>query len=136
MSSKLSGFISRSSERIGPPSSWNTPERVAAGEQLVGGLVVQRQAQQVELAAVVELDVLDRVVDDRQVAQAEEVHLQQPERLAGRVVELRDDRPVGVPAHQRDVVDDRLGRHDHAGGVHAGLPDQPLDALGGVDDLA
>ena len=110
-------------------------ERVAAGEQLVGRLVVQRQRQQVEFLAVVELDVLDRVVDDRQVAQAQEVHLEQAERLAGRVVELRDDHAVGVPAHQRDVVDDRLGAHDHAGRVHAGLPDQALDAAGGVDDL-
>jgi hypothetical protein len=54
-----------------------------------------------------------RVVDDRQVAQAQEVHLEQAERLSGRVVELRDDRAVGGPAHQRDVVD-RLGPHDEA----------------------
>ena len=128
MSSKLSGFISRSSERIGPPSSWNTPRVSPRASSSYVGLVVQRQRQQVELLAVVELDVLDRVVDDRQVAQAQEVHLEQAERLAGRVVELRDDHAVGVAAHQRDVVDDRLGAHDHAGGVHAGLPDQALDA--------
>ena len=110
-------------------------QRVAPGQQLVGGLVGQRQAEQVDLDLPVVLDRLDRVAHDREVAQAEEVHLQQAEALAGRVVELRDHRAVGVPGPHRDVVGQRLGRHDHPGRVHAGLADQPLDALGGVDDL-
>ena len=110
-------------------------ERVAAGQQLVGGLVVERQAEQVDRDAPVGLDGLDRVGHDRQVAQAEEVHLEQAEALAGRVVELRDDRAVVGPGPHRDVVGERLGGHDHAGRVHAGLADQALDAPGGVDDL-
>src|SRR3712207_7874651 len=55
---------------------------------------------------------LFRSVDDREVAQAEEVHLQQPERLAGAHVELRDDRPVRLAALDRDDVDQRRARHD------------------------
>ena len=110
-------------------------ERVTAGQQLVGGLVVQRQAQQVDRDVPVLLDRRDRVGHDRQVAQAEEVHLQQPEALAGRVVELRDDRAVGGPGPDRDVIGQRLRGHDHPGRVHAGLADQPLDPAGGVDDL-
>ena len=77
-----------------------------------------------------------RVVEDREVAQAEEVHLQQAERLAGAHVELRDDRAVGVAALDRDDVDQRLARQDHARGVHAPLPLQALEPAGGVDDLA
>ncbi len=116
-----------------PPSSWKTPRVSPAGQQLVGLGVVERQVEQLDAVAGVELDHLEAVVDDRQVAQAQEVHLQQAERLAGRVVELRDDRAVGVAAHDRDVVGDHLGRHDHAGGVDAGLPDQALQAAPEVD---
>ena len=80
------------------------------------------------------LDVGQGVVDDGEVAQAEEVHLQQAERLARRVVELGDDRAVLLPLHDRDRVDQRLARHDHRAGVHAPLPLEPLEALCGLDD--
>ncbi len=110
-------------------------ERVTAAEQVVRRLVVQWQLEQVDLLAAAHLDVANRVVHDGEVAQPEEVHLQQAERLAGRVVELRDHRAVGLALHQRHVVGQRLGRHDHPGCVHAGLADQALQALRGVDDL-
>ena len=42
--------------------------------------------------------------------------------------------PSALALHERDVVDHRLGGHDHAGGVHAPLPLQALQAAGGVDD--
>ena len=93
------------------------------------------QRVEVDVLVAVELDVLDGVVEDRQVAQAEEVHLDQAERLAARVVELRDDLAVLEPAHDRDDVDERLAGHDDAGGVHAPLALQALEAEGGVDDL-
>ena len=75
MSSKLSGFICRSSDRIGPPSSWNTPSVSPRGEQLVGGLVVELEVFEHEPDAAVRLDVVEGVVDDREVAQPQEVHL-------------------------------------------------------------
>ena len=77
---------------------------------------------------------LTRVVEDREVAQPQEVHLDQAERLAGRVVELRDHRAVGGPLQQRDHVEQRLAGHDHAGGVDAPLALEALDADRGVDD--
>ena len=95
MSSKLSGRISRSSARIGPPSSWKTPSVSPRAEQLVGRRVVERQVLEDQRLAAVGLDVVQRVVEDREVAQPEEVHLDQAERLARRVVELGDDRAVG-----------------------------------------
>ena len=110
-------------------------EGVAAGQQLVGRRVVQRDRLDLQPRLAVELDVLQRVVDDREVAQAEEVHLEQPERLAGAHVELRDDRAVGLAALDRDDVDQRLRRHDHAGRVHAPLPLEALQPARGVDDL-
>ena len=110
-------------------------QRVAAGQQLVGGLVVQRQRLQHDVLAAVVLDAGDGVVQHGQVAQAQEVHLEQAERLARRVVELGDDRAVGLALPHRNVVDDRLAAHDHAGRVHAGLADQPLQAARGVEHL-
>src|SRR6266704_65622 len=101
----------------GPAVELEHAERVPAGQQVIGRLVIERQAQQVDRDVPVLLDRRDRVGHDGEVAQAEEVHLQQPEALAGRVVELRDDRAVGRPGPDRDVVGQRLRRHDHPGGV-------------------
>ena len=99
------------------------------------GLSSSGQGFQVDVGAPVGLDAVDRVVQHGQVPQPEEVHLQQAERLARGVVELGDDRAVGLAFPDGDVVDDRLAAHDHAGRVHAGLADQPLEPAGGVDDL-
>ncbi len=110
-------------------------ERVAGAEELVGRRVVERQGLEDQLLAAVDLDVLERVVEDGEVAQPEEVHLDQAQGFAGRVVELGDHGAVGGPLEQRDHVGQRLARHDHPGGVHAPLPLQSLDAEGGVDDL-
>ena len=112
-------------------------EGVTASEQGVGVLVggVLGQRVEVDLDPAVGLHVLQRVVEDGEVAQAEEVHLDQPERLARRVVELGDDLAVLQPPHDRDDVEQRLARHDHARGVHAPLPLQPLEPARGLDHL-
>jgi hypothetical protein len=52
------------------------------------------------------LEVLHGVVEDREVAQPEEVHLDQPSPRSG-VVELGDDLAVLLAAHDRDDVDQR-----------------------------
>jgi hypothetical protein len=78
--------------------------------------------------------VLEAVVEHGEVAQAEEVHLQQAERLAGTHVELGDDRAVLLAAVDRDDVEQRLAAQDDAGGVHAPLALEPLEPAGGVDD--
>ena len=78
----------------------------------------------------------EAVVEDREVAQAEEVHLEQAEGLADTHVELRDDRAVLVAAPDRDDVEQRLAAQDDAGGVHARLALEALEALRRVDDLA
>ena len=109
-------------------------EGVSAGEQLVRGRVVECEVFEHELLAAVRGDVIECVIDDREVAQPQEVHLDQAERLAGRVVELRDDLAVLLALHDRDDVDQRLARHDHAGGVHAPLALEVLQAHGGVED--
>ena len=81
------------------------------------------------------------VGDDVEVAQAEEVHLQQAERLDAVHLVLGDDRRVGRVlaglglALDRQVVGERfLGDH-HGRGVDAVGALQALEALGDVDDL-
>ena len=70
-----------------------------------------------------------------EVAQTEEVHLQQAERLAGTHVQLGDDRAVLLAADNRNDVQQRVTGQDHAGRVHP-LPLQPLQPASGVDHAA
>ena len=80
-------------------------------------------------------DQLDRLVDHVEVAQAEEVHLQQAERLDVPHPELGDDLLVAAFLLQRDDVGQRpVGDHD-ARRVDRVLADEALERLREVDDL-
>ena len=74
------------------------------------------------------LDQLQRRLDHVEVAQAEEVHLEQAE--LGDVVhaELRDDLGVALLL-QRQVLGERLVADDHAGGVDGVVADEALEAI-------
>ena len=109
---------------------------LAAGQQIVGLLVVHVQVLQIEHETVtVEGDVLECVRDDREVPQPQEVHLDQAQALTRGVVELRDHLAVLLTAHQRNDVDERVRGHDHTGRVHTPLAFEPLQTLGGFEDL-
>ena len=108
---------------------------VSTLQQLEGRRVVQRQVLQHDLHPAIALDVVQRVVDDRQVAQTQEVHLHQAQRLRARVVELGDDGAVLLALHDRDHIGERHRTHDHAAGMHPPLSLQALNALRGVHDL-
>ena len=79
---------------------------------------------------------LDRLVDHVEVPKAEEVHLQQAERLDVAHRELRHDLLVGALLLERDVLDERPVADHDAGGVDRVLADEPLERLREVDDLA
>ena len=86
------------------------------------------------------LDEVERDLHDVEVAQAEEVHLQQAEVFDAVHLVLRDhrrvlDRAAGLGlALDRQVLGERLaGDHDR-GGVDAVLAAQPFEAAGDVDD--
>ena len=81
-------------------------------------------------------DEADRLVDHVEVPQAEEVHLQEPERLDVLHRELGDDLLVGALLLQRQVLGQRPVADDDAGGVDRVLADEPLERLRQVDDLA
>ena len=103
-SSKLVGASDRMSERIGPPSSWKTPiESPRRSMAKVVG-VVEGDVVDVGAARRSRLDQVEGPLDDRQVAQAEEVHLQQAELLDPVHLVLGDDRGVvgiGLPSGLR-----------------------------------
>ena len=88
------------------------------------------------------LDEVEGPLDDGEVAQAEEVHLEQAE--VGHAVHLvlGDDGRVGRVAAglglalDGQVLGERLPGDDHRGGVDAVLAAQAAQALGHVDDLA
>ncbi len=90
---------------------------------------------------VVSLDELERVVDDVEVAQPEEVHLQQTQVLDAVHLVLGDDgrlldglAGLGL-ALDRQVLGERILGDHHRGGVDAVLAAQALEALGDIDDL-
>ncbi len=89
---------------------------------------------EIDLFVPVQPDVVERVGDDGEVSKPQEVHLDQAQRLARRIVELRDDLSVLLALHDRDDVEQRLGRHDHAGRVHTPLSLQPLEPESAVED--
>ena len=127
-------------------------DRVAAGEHLVGLRVVERDRLHVDLVPARALDDLDRVLDHVEVAQAEEVHLQQadlldrPHRVLGDDLVLALGLAVPVPfagagatilgeLQRDDLVQRAVGDH-HRRGVDRVVADDPLEALGDVDDPA
>ena len=102
----VSGRMLRSSARIGPPSSWKTPRVSPRWSSCVRRRVGRARGPRARPSRRGWPRCFDqRVVEDREVAQPEEVHLDQAERLAGRVVELRDHRAVGRAPEHRDDVD-------------------------------
>ena len=66
-------------------------ESVTPGKQFVGCRVVERQMIQVQIDTAIGLDVIQCVPDDGEVAQAQEVHLQQARFFNRRTFPLRDD---------------------------------------------
>ena len=105
--------------------------RLAAREHLVRPAVVERHCRHVETVAHESF----RGGDHVEVAQAEEVHLQQAERLDVAAGELRYDLLVGALLLQWDDVHQRLGADHDAGGVDGVRPRQPFERLCEIDDL-
>ncbi len=113
------------------PSNWNTPIASPRASIAVRQRVVERDRGDVG-----DTGELARLVDHVEVAQAEEVDLEQADRLDHGAGELRHDLLVGALPLERDEVHERLGADDDGGGVDAVLPRQPFERLREVDDLA
>ena len=110
------------------------PGGVAAGQHPVRLLVVERQLVDLDAHAARVLDDLERRFDDVEVAQPEEVHLEQAELGDVVHVELRDDLGLALLL-QRQVLGERLVADHHGRGVDGVVADEALEAHGEVDDL-
>ena len=106
----------------------------ALGEELVRRGVVQRDAVLGRALARALLDPAERIFDDRQRRQPQEVHLEQPHRLEAVHVVLGDDF-VFVRLVDRNQRLERLrGDHD-AGRMHGRVARHAFEALGCLDQL-
>jgi hypothetical protein len=109
-------------------------ERGAFLEHLVGLRIVERNVVDVEVDALSPFDFLQRIVDQRERAQPEEVHLQEADPLDLLHVPLGDDF-VARPFIEGRVVGDRPGCDDDARGVDRGVTRHPFETLADLDDL-
>ena len=116
------------------------PHRVPPAQHGEGVRVVEGHAVDVRAVPGGHLDEVEGPLDDRQVAQPEEVHLEQPQVLDPvHLVLGHDGGVVGVVpvrlALDGNVLGHRFVGDDHGGGMDAVLAPQTLEAVGHVDDL-
>ena len=134
------GGCERAHERThGAALELEHPHRVAPAKHGEGGLVIEGDIVDVGPFARRRLDQVEGPLDDREVAQPEEIHLQQAEVLHPVHLVLGDHRGIGrVGAPVRlpldgHVLGERLVGDDHRGGVDPVLATQTLEPLGHVD---
>ena len=111
---------------------------IPAREQVIdlGDLgVIGMQLLELHFFAAVALNVFDGIANNGEVAQAQKVHLQQANGLAGGVIPAGDIGAIGRPLPHRDVVHQPHGSHNHRAGVHAGLADDAFQTARGVINL-
>ena len=108
--------------------------RFAATEHLAGFLIMQRNIVDIHNLACRLLDELDAVTNNRQRAQAEEVHLQQAQLLHLVFVILRNHAAV-TALLQRHIVAQIARCDNNTCGMRARVARQALDAARQVDEL-
>ena len=108
---------------------------VALVEQVVRLRITERQAVNVDRDAMTALHHLDRVADDGQRLQPEEVHLQQAEITDRAHRVLRDDAAVVIKL-ERQIIDQRLRTDDDARRVDRAVARQVFEHEGGVHEFA
>ena len=119
-----------------PLSNWNTP--LVSPRQSRAKVSASSSGKRVGIDPLAGglLDQLDDLGEDGQVAQAEEVHLQQAGPLHVGHRPLGDDFLLVLHVLQGDVVGQRAVGDDHGGGVGADVAGQALDPHGQVQQLA
>ena len=96
------------------------------GEQLIGLRVVERDRVDVDHDALGALDLVESVLDQRQRAEPEEVHLQQADALDVLHRPLRDDFVLLALVERHELGQRPRGDHD-AGGMDRRMPGHALE---------
>ena len=124
-------------EEIADPAALELkdPLRLPAAEKIERRLVVEWEGERIGAMAGGLGDDVDRLGDDGQVAEAEEVHLHQAGALDIPHRPLRDH--FLLPRHplERDILDERSVGDHHRRGMGADIAGQPLDPAGEIDEL-
>ena len=124
-------------EEIADPAALELkdPLRLPAAEKIERRLVVEWEGERIGAMAGGLGDDVDRLGDDGQVAEAEEVHLHQAGALDIPHRPLRDHFLLPRHALERDILDERTVGDHHRRGMGADIPRQPLDPAGEIDEL-
>src|SRR5204863_1987965 len=109
--------------------------RVAGREELIGRRVVERDARQRKIGMAHFSHRALGPVEDGEGREAEEVELDQADRLDVVLVELRNDVVGAFGGIKRAVVDEATGRDQHAAGMHADVAYQALELLAELEEL-
>ena len=113
---------------------------VPRSQEFEGFRVINRDVIQVQLHPATLFDQVAGALHNRQGRQAQEIHLEQAQRLDDRHFELGDRfnrrlfRAAGWPV-QWDVIQDRPVGNDHARSVRPGAAYRAFHVPGGVDQL-
>ena len=113
---------------LGPALDLEDPDRIGRLEHLEDLRDVLRQAVEVEAGGAVVFDELEGLVDGGQHAQAEQVELDELERLHVALVELDDDPSRHRRPLERRDVDERGRRHEHPARMDAQVAREAIDA--------
>ncbi len=113
---------------LGPAFDLEDAHGVGGLEHLEDFRHVLRQPIEVDAGAAVVLDQLERLVDRGQHAEAEQVELDQLQRLDVALVELDDDAAGHRGPLQGRDVDERRRGHEHAAGVDGEVARKAVDA--------
>ncbi len=108
--------------------------RLARGEQLERPGVVERDPIEIDGDPAVRGHELHRLAEDRQVREAQEVELEQAERLDRVHLVLGHERFRVRGLLERHELGQRLATDDHPGGVRRRVARHPLELLGQVDE--
>jgi len=118
----------------GPALELEDPDGVRPADEVEGEGVVEGDVVDVDPDPRGGLDELEGALDRREVAETEEVHLEEAHGLDPVHLVLGDDlRPVPLLL-DGDDVGEGAGRDDDGGGVDRVLAAETLEAAGGVDD--
>ena len=108
--------------------------RIAIAKHLCRLRILQRNLINIQLDSMGAADMVDRIGNDGQRAQPQEVHFEQAERLHIVFVELCDKRPLGDP-YRHLICKRRFCDHD-TGCVNGGITRQSLNLSRKIDDPA
>ncbi len=115
-------------------------DRAAALHPVGGGRVIDRESNSSTASGSgypsgsLWLDELRHIAQHGQAADAQQVDLDQPQRLDRLQVELGDDHTLAAGAHHRHQVGQRAGRDDHAAGMDREMARQLQQGFGIVED--